>query len=145
MKNNHTPSFIAISLIIHFILTSGLGFCDDIVIITHKTNPESFLSKNDIRDIFLGDKTQWGNRGKIKFAILRKGSTHHLFLEKYVHKTDKNYVRYWKRMIVTGKGKMPKLLSDENAILAFVASTEGAIGYISVPFLNDTVKSIKIK
>ena len=121
------------------------GFCGDIVFITHKGNPETSLSKNEIRDIFLGDKTKWDNNDKIRFVILRKGDTHTLFLKEYVHKTENNYVRYWKRMIVTGKGKMPKLLSDEDSVISYVAATEGAIGYVSESVIDNSVQKIKIE
>ena len=47
-------------------------------------------------------------------------------------------------MMFTGKGQMPKMFAEEKKLIEAVASTEGAIGYISAGKETDQVKIILV-
>lgn len=63
------------------------SFAGEVVIIANKNVSESNLSVNEIKDIFLGEKTSWQDNKKINFVILKDSQVHQEFLEKYVDKT----------------------------------------------------------
>ena len=52
--------------------------------------------------------------------------------------------RHWSKLKYTGKGKPPKSLSSTKEMIKWVASTEGAIGYIDGKYLNKSVNVVLI-
>lgn len=49
---------------------------------------------------------------------------------------------HWARLVFTGRAKAPEDLADDAAVKAKVASTPGAIGYISDGAVDGTVKVV---
>ena len=83
------------------------------------------------RDIYLGDKSTWDDESKIYFAVLRNGPAHSELLSSYIGMGSKNYARYWKRQILTGKTANIKLFATEEELVTYVKSQPGGIGYVS--------------
>lgn len=132
-------------LIIIFILCFNVnGFSDDIVIISHKDVVQSVLTRNDVVQIFTGRQTRWDDGQKIHFAILKTGAIHQSFLKKFLKKTESQFKIYWRKVMFTGKGSIPKSFATVEELIRYVIQTEGAIGYIPAAALNDSVKQIKI-
>lgn len=139
--------FILICLLAIFIVFGTAGYlasASNVVIIANKNVPEDTLSIQEIRDVYLGDKTRWSNKKPIEFSILRKGNVHSEFLTIYINKSSKNFVRYWKRKILTGEAKMPLLLNSEDEVLEHVSKNETGLGYTSSEYINEHVKIISI-
>ncbi len=84
-----------------------------------------------MKAIFLGKKTKWANKGKVVPSTLKKGAVNKSFLKKYVKKSPAQFKTYWKKQVFTGKGKAPKSFKTEKALIAYVAKTKGAVGYVS--------------
>ncbi len=112
----------------------------EIQIITNPTNPLSILNKKDIQDIFTGKKSQWDNDGKIIIAILEDSQTHREFVQHFIKKTPAQFRNYWRQKVFSGEGMIPKTFKTEESLIAFVAETKGAVGYIS----STTEKQVKI-
>lgn len=117
---------------------------DDVVVIANPSVSETTLSNKDIRNIYLGKKSSWSDGGKIKFVIL-SGDIHERFLKSYIGKTEKQYNTYWKKQVFTGKGSPPQEFDSDQAMVAFVAQTVGAIGYVSAGVDVSKVKTITIR
>ena len=129
---NYSNRILTVALVLFVLLKTGnLVFSSDIIIIANESVKQNSLKKSDLRDIFLGDKSTWADGKKINFVVIRKGEAHASFLEMYIKKTPKNFARYWKRQILTGKAVMPVLVQGETESIAYVKKTEGAIGYVS--------------
>lgn len=116
----------------------------DIVIIGNRDLPFDSLTLNDIKDIFNMKKTMWKGELQLTFAILSEGETHRLFVLKYLRKTPAQYRRYWKKLIFSGKGVQPLSFRTEKDLMAHIALTQGAIGYISKDTKPSGVKVITI-
>ena len=95
--------------------------------------------------MFLGKIKKWPNGEKITIAILRGGSVHDAFIRKYVGKTPKQFTNYWRKMVFTGRGKMPKKFTTQEKLVEFVAKTRGAIGYIDSAIPAKEVKELLIQ
>ena len=110
-------------------------------IIAHKDFPVSELSSREIQDIFLHKKTRLVIPGrkalKLTIVILKAGPTHEAFLKKYVKKTPSQYRNYWKVRVFSGTGGVPRSVDTEKKLIAYVARTKGAIGYISAKTASD--------
>ena len=57
----------------------------------------------------------------------------------------KKLIGIWKKVIFTGLGTPPKILSTEAEMVQYVASTKGAIGYICASTQPENVKVFKLK
>ncbi|MFH2000257.1 MAG: substrate-binding domain-containing protein [Planctomycetota bacterium] len=102
-----------------------------VVIIVHPDVVDEELTVDQIRDIFLGNKTQWANGNKITFFILKNSETHDSFLKNYVNKSGSQYTKYWRYQVFTGVGRAPKSFTTEGKLVDYVARTPGSIGYLS--------------
>ncbi len=117
----------------------------DVIIIGNRRLPFNSLGVNELKDIYQRKKTTWANGQKISFALLDSGKTHELFIRHYIQKTPAQYHRYWKKLVFSGRGIPPASFRNENSLMAHVALTAGAIGYVSPETkLSGGVKRIKI-
>jgi ABC-type phosphate transport system substrate-binding protein len=114
-------------------------------IIVHTDVNES-ISANDIRNIFLGKKTQWNNHQRIRFVLLTQKKLYRNFLAKYVGKTLYQYRNYWRKKVFTGTGMMPVMFKDCKQTIDYVKRTKGAITFIPTSeIISDNVKEITIQ
>ncbi len=121
----------------------GMTEASDVVLIVNKEVSDNSLSRDDVKKIFKGKKVKWSDGGNIRFVTL-KTSAHKAFLKAYVRTSPRKYKMYWKKMIFTGRGKMPKSFGSDAAMADYVAATPGAIGYVSSAASAGNCKMIPI-
>ena len=116
------------------------------IIVNPKLNVKD-MTKKDLTGIFLGKKTQWPDKTAIVFVMLKGGTVHKQFLKDYVGKTESQFKTYWKKQVFTGKAKMPKDFKTEKAMIAYIAKTKGAIGYVGIKAMTgqDKIKQLPVK
>lgn len=102
-----------------------------VVLIAHADNSEGVVDHEEVKRIYLGKKTHWNDDTPIVPVILKKGEIHEDFLDEYLDRTSHRFVSYWRQMVFTGKGVPPKSFASEADLIAFVAATPGAVGYVS--------------
>jgi ABC-type phosphate transport system substrate-binding protein len=122
----------------------SVGAAGDVLVIANKDVPLSSLSQNDVKAIFLGKKTRWENEQKINFVLSEVDTTHQDFIQTFIRRTPSQYSRYWKKLVFTGKGRKPKSIKTDQGVVSYVASTSGAIGYISTEAVSSDVKVLSI-
>ena len=101
------------------------------------------ISAADVKEIFLGAKDSVS--GAAVVPVLGGGATHEAFLKAYVGKSDAALRNHYKSLVFTGKGSMPKAFASDAEVAKYVASTKGAIGYVSAGFQPSGVKTIHVK
>lgn len=52
---------------------------------------------------------------------------------------------YYRSLVFTGKGSMPKTLASDSDIVGYVSKTKGAIGYVSAGTATSGVKTLGVK
>jgi ABC-type phosphate transport system substrate-binding protein len=134
--------FLGMSFLLMNVAFVCVAEAGEVVVICNKSVPADSLSKDEIKKIYLGKKTAWDNGQKINFVTLKAKEVHDLFLKEIINKTATQFKTYWKKMVFTGKGTIPKDFDTEANLIAYVAATEGAIGYISSGTKADGVKRI---
>jgi len=105
-------------------------YAQDVVVIVNSSVNVSGVSKDDIGDVFLGKKSKISG-ASVSFAILEDDALHGLFLKGFVGKNARQFKNFWKKQVFTGMGSMPEEIDNEDAMLAWVKNTPGAIGYLS--------------
>ena len=137
---------IPIIVIILFValLLPTLSMADDVFIVANKDVPANSLAANDVKQIFLGNKTSWDNGDKIVFVVQDRTDAGDAFLKAYVQKSVSQYENYWKKQVFTGKGKAPQSFESDQAVVEFVAQTPGAVGYVSSGADTRNVKTVAV-
>lgn len=131
---------LALSIFLTLLSSSAIG---GTVVIVNKSNPVTNLSKDEVRKIFLAKTRRFDSGVKAQPVDQKKKSdVHKNFYTKVAGKSPRQIHFYWSRLVFTGKGKPPKSLSDDSSVKAFVAESEGGIGYISEKNVDGTVKVV---
>lgn len=124
-------------------LPAGMQDYDILVIINGELGIDS-ISIEDLNRIYLGKKRNLGGKNITRLASLESGVTHQQFLSNCLNRSHSSFINYWKRMVFTGKGVMPSVFRDEEALVEYVRRNKSAIGYISSDTPYDGVTAIKI-
>jgi ABC-type phosphate transport system substrate-binding protein len=114
-------------------------------LIVHPGVAGSRIPKAVVGAIFLGQVTSWGDGAPIK--VLDRSLTSPLrvaFGRKVLGMTTLEMSQYWRGQM--SKGKIPPTIEElDDDVLAFVASTPGAIAYVAADTpTTPTVKVIQI-
>jgi phosphate transport system substrate-binding protein len=117
-----------------------IGF-DGITVIVNSENPVANLSKDQLRDIFMGKTTNWKELGgnDEKIVVLSRDSssgTHAYFKEDVLRKGDSKGTEEY------GEGTL--YLPSNEALKQEIKSSKGAIAYIGMGYMDDTVKSVSV-
>ena len=104
----------------------------------------SELSKHDLRRVLLGKMTQWPTGERVIVAVLKGGALHDAFVKKYAGKTAKQFTNYWRKMVFSGKGRMPQSFTTASELATFVANNAGAIGYTSAVLPAKGIKELEV-
>lgn len=115
----------------------------DILLVCNKGVAASSIAPDDIKRIYLGKMSRWEDGTKVNFVLL-KDETLKPFLSTYVKKSPKQFAKFWKKQVFTGKGKMPPTLSKAREVVDFVANTQGGIGFVPAGTSTDQVKVLSI-
>ena len=102
------------------------------------------ISDDDVSRIFLGKIKAFSTGDTITIVNLKyNNATRNEFEEKVLNKKASQVKAYWSKLMFSGKGKPPKELANDKAILAFVSANPGAIGYVAKASVDGSVKVVK--
>jgi len=115
-----------------------------IIVIANPSVKVSEVSKSDLVDVFTGASTSLS--GSRVTPVLMMESVHHeLFLRTYIAKSDGPFRSGWKSLVFSGQATMPKSLPNDAAVVEYVKSNQGAIGYIDNGTPHGGVNVITVK
>jgi hypothetical protein len=97
------------------------------------------LSAQDIKDIFLETKRS------LQPVLLKGGPVHETFARTLLGKSEESLQNYYRSLVFSGAGGVPKAFSSESDVVSYVAKTKGAIGYVSASATTAGVKVIEVK
>lgn len=127
-----------------FVFTS-FSYAQNYQIIINISNSTSSLSRTDISAFLLKKKTKWADNTKVAPVDLSSKSSVRGDFSKAIHKKSTSQVRaFWQQSVFSGKATPPREMKDDAAVIAFVKSNKGAIGYISASTAADGVKVISV-
>lgn len=122
-------------LIVIFCFLTTFTVClkanDDITFIGNKALGMNTLPLNDLKSIFLNDKTALSNGKDVQPVLSDDKKVHQIFLKEIVRKTPSSYRIFWKKLVFSGEAEMPVSLANDAAVIEFVKNNKNAIGYIS--------------
>jgi hypothetical protein len=115
------------------------------VIVVNRGVKIADISKSDLRDIFIGASSNYKDGSRAVPVVLRGGPLQETFLKVYAGKNEAAFLATWRTLVFAGQGTIPKSFDAETALIDYVASVPGAIGYVSAPTDREKVKSLAVK
>ncbi len=103
----------------------------DVKVIANPSLSASEISADELKAVFLATKTSLSDGTSVEPVLAKSGSAHETFLRTYLGKTDAALTAYLRSLVFTGKAAMPKTCATDEEVVAYVARTRGAIGYVS--------------
>ena len=120
-------------------------FGADLKVIANPSVTASSVSADDLKGVFLATKTSLGDGSRVEPVLEKDGPVHEAFVKEYLGKTDAALQTYYRSLVFTGKASMPKQLPSDAEVMAYVAKTKGAIGYVSSATSTSGVKVLEVK
>ena len=105
----------------------------------------SSVSADELKGVFLATKTSLSDGTHVEPVLEKGGATHESFVKEYLGKTDAALQTYYRSLVFTGKGSMPKTVTDDAEVVEYVAKTKGAIGYVAAGASTAGVKTLEVK
>ena len=131
------------------LLLLGAAACNvlaaDIKIIANPSIGAAAISAEEIKGVFLATKTSLSDGSHVEPVLGKSGAVHQAFLKEYIGKTDAAFDTYYRSLVFTGKGSMPKALPSDAEVVSYVAKTRGAIGYVGGTTNTAGVKTLEVK
>lgn len=122
-------------------LLSNIAFAEIAVIVNPGNN--NALTREEIASIYLAKNKTFAD-GKTAIPLDRaEGSPlRGEFISKVLNKDEAQMKAYWSRLIFTGKGVPPKVVTSDEELKDIVARNLDAIGFIDASAVDDTVKVV---
>jgi ABC-type phosphate transport system substrate-binding protein len=117
--------------VLGILLIGRIAHAQEIMIVAYPKTAVSEISRDQLRDIFTGTRTRFGDGNRAVPVLLKGGPVHEVFLSRIVGDSPDEFRVRWRRAVFTGQGAMPKEFQSEAALLDYVATTPGAVGYVS--------------
>ncbi len=112
----------------------------DIVVIVNPANQDA-ISKADVRRMYMGKTSQFPNGSKVKAVNYDAENTIRHAFDKALLKRDSAQIQaLWAKLVFTGQGVPPSVLSSSQEALEFVKANPDAIGYVSEGEVSADVK-----
>ena len=132
------------------LLLLAFGLCtlaraQDAVFIVNKATKVDSLSADDARAILLGNKVRFEDGTVIRLAVQTDGAVHESIIRTYVQRSTDQFEKFWKRLVFTGKGVMPEECGSDAEVIAYVAKTPGAFGYVAKASVTPDVAVVQVR
>lgn len=124
------------------LLFCGTGVLAQVAVIAHKSVPEDSIKKNELLDFYTGDIKKWSNGVPVVVLDLKLKCEAKNMFYKFLGKSSSRMKSIWLKKMLSGEGDPPKSLKSEEEMLNKVASTPGAIGFVSQTKVSREVKTL---
>ena len=115
------------------------------VVVVNRANPVTTLSVLELRRIFMKQTRMWPHAESMVPVDWDATSPYReAFSKQVLGRTVREMGDYWVQQGVTQGMTPPSTQRSARAMLRFVASVPGAIGYVPAAELDDTVVAVKI-
>jgi TonB family protein len=103
----------------------------DVKVIANSSVKADTISAAELKRVFLEEKISLADGTHVEPVLEKDGLVHEAFLQEYLGMSEDDLQAYYRTLLFTGKGFMPKAFGSDAEVVAHVARTRGAIGYVS--------------
>jgi len=117
----------------------------DYQVVVNASNPRSNMTRDQLGKIFLKRIVKWDNDVPIVPVDQPAAAKVRVLFTRIVHRKPESAIAsYWQQQIFSGRAVPPVEKPNDAAVIAFVKSEEGAIGYVSEGASTEGVKVLRI-
>ncbi len=116
---------------------------DGAVVIANPSVAADSLSADELKNIYT-DRTKYWDDGQAIIIVVLPDTTD-VALQQASGMDGSQFKTFWQRLAFSGRGSEPERVSDASALVAFVATTKGAIALVPMATGLTGVKKIEIK
>jgi TonB family protein len=116
----------------------------DIRVIANLSVKADTISASELKRVFLEEKIALTDGTHVEPVLERDGMVHEAFLQQYLGVNEDDLQIYYRTLLFTGRGSMPRAFESDAKVAAYVAHTRGAIGYVSSASDVEGVKTLAI-
>jgi len=142
MKRNST----LLSLVLAFAaFGASLAYGGTVRIIANPSVKADSISASEIKSVFLQEQNSLRDGSHVEPVLSRSEMARSDFLSTYIGLSENDLQTYYRVLVFTGRGSMPKVTASDADTVAYVARTKGAIGYVSSASGTEGVKMLRVQ
>ena len=141
MKNHRLVPLVAVLVVFAPVCVIAA----DIKVIANGSVKAEVISANEVKSVFLEKYNSLRDGTHVEPVLEKDGPVHEAFLREYLGGTDDDLQNYYRALVFSGRGSMPKQLGSDAEVVAYVARTKGAIGYVSAETIGEDVKTLTVR
>lgn len=127
-----------------YLLIITVNSIAQVAIISHKSVPVDSITKSALLDFYTGDIQSWSNDEPVIVVDLKtRGDTKTIFYD-FLGKKSSRMKSIWLKKKLSGEWDPPESLESEDDVVKKVASTPGAIGFVSQLKATNDIKILLI-
>jgi ABC-type phosphate transport system substrate-binding protein len=115
------------------------------VVIVYPKSPVTKVDRKFLAEIFFRRTTRWSDDSPIKPVDLGPDSpARGRFSQDVLARSVSSVRSYWQQRIFSGQGLPPPELPDDSAVVGYVASHPGAIGYVAAGTSLNGARAVEV-
>jgi ABC-type phosphate transport system substrate-binding protein len=115
-------------------------------VIVHPDNEATALSREFLANVFLRNVRDWdGGVGILPVDLPPSSSAREEFSRRILLRSVSAVRSYWQQRIFTGRGVPPPELDSDAAVVRYVTSNRGAVGYVSKSAELDSARVVTVR
>jgi ABC-type phosphate transport system substrate-binding protein len=123
--------------------TGSVAGGEVLAVIVNKSNPVGSLTQNELRPLFQTTKKSWSSgEDALPINLPEDSPLRNDFDQAVLGLDPERVARYWTDRKVRGGSRPPVRVPTTGAVLKAVASKAGAIGYVRLSEVNNSVKVV---
>jgi len=125
---------------------AGGGVEQALAIIVNQSNPVENFSFEELRKIFLGERSHWPNGRRITLVMLDPSQPERKVVLRDIYgMNEKDFNSHFIQGVFTGAVFVsPKTFANSGDVRKFVFNVPGAIGYVRASDVDSTVKILRV-
>ena len=131
----------AVAVVVLCVTSSPLAQTESLAVVVNSKNPRSSLSPIDLGSMYRGEELHWRNGGRIKLVNREISSPERAQFYRQVLNAKPDQRFY---VLNTPIAVQSLIRRSDEAVLRFVAAIDGAIGYVRLSQVNQSVKVVLI-
>lgn len=133
-----------IFLVITILLCLAKNAFAQVAVITNPSVEKNDITSGELLDFYSRDVRVWKNGDPVIVFDLKLKSEIKSTFYSFLGKSTSRMKSIWMKKMLSGEGDPPEALETEEAMLEKVASTPGAIGFVSKSKVTENVKVLVV-
>lgn len=113
-------------------------------VIANQSVSADVVSTTELKNVFFDGRNSFRDGSRVQPVIEKGGLAHQEFVEDYLNQTEDMLQKHYRTLVFTGTGSMPKEVSSDSEMVAYVARTRGAVGYVGAETKTSGVKILTV-